>query len=166
MTKPSSISLSHWSPQPIIALQSCPQPPSQTPVDKPRGLWVSAASERSWSAFCESIGLPLGSFCYDVHLAADAHILFIDDAAGLDSFTEEFGTAVPLGFMKGIDWPGVAAQYQGILVVPYIHQRRLTLHTLWYYGWDCAGGCIWDATAIDSLQPRPSSFSVLEGSPA
>ena len=27
---------------------------------------------------------------------------------------------------------------------------------LWYHGWDCASGCIWDLKAIDSINVRRS----------
>ena len=33
--------------------------------------------------------------------------------------------------------------------------RRLDMETRWYYGWDCASGCVWDASAVQSVEPLP-----------
>jgi hypothetical protein len=55
-------------------------------------------------------------------------------------------------YLYYIDWSKVAAKHQGIIIAPYCYARRLTYHTAWYYGWDCASGCIWDLKAIQSVE--------------
>jgi hypothetical protein len=32
----------------------------------------------------------------------------------------------------------------------------LRMGLMWYYGWDCASGCIWDTSVIErvTLEPR------------
>ena len=50
-----------------------------------------------------------------------------------------------------IDWNRVAKKYQGIIITPYIWERRLTTTCTWYYGWDVASGCIWDNKAIKEI---------------
>lgn len=64
----------------------------------------------------------------------------------IDSFTHRYG--IP-GFFGSpmINWPAVAIEYQGVIVAPYSWERRNS----WYYPWDCASGCIWDAAAIESI---------------
>ncbi len=47
----------------------------------------------------------------------------------------------------------VAKLYQGIIIAPYCYSIRLDNDCFWYYPWDCASGCIWDATAIAALVP-------------
>ena len=47
-----------------------------------------------------------------------------------------------------IDWPAVATDYPGLIIAPYQWSCRMSEFTRWYYGWDCASGCIWNADAI------------------
>jgi hypothetical protein len=53
-----------------------------------------------------------------------------------------------------IDWYRVAEQYDGIIITPYIYERRLTEYTTWYYSWDCASGCIWNGKAIANITSK------------
>lgn len=46
-----------------------------------------------------------------------------------------------------IDWPKIMKHYAACEINPYLYQRRL--ESAWYYGWDCASGCVWDRTAIE-----------------
>ena len=50
-----------------------------------------------------------------------------------------------------IDWPKVAERYDGIIIAPYQWSRRLD-GPMWYYGWDCASGCVWRARAVLELK--------------
>lgn len=126
---------------------------------KPRGLWVSVEGNGDgWSDWCrdEQFGGEGLAFEHEVVLAEDAHLLWLSTAEHLDAFTVEYGTpmypAEPTIRHRGIDWPGVAKVYQGIVIAPYLWERRLDPDTFWYYGWDCASGCIWDLTAIARLE--------------
>ncbi len=47
-----------------------------------------------------------------------------------------------------LEWDKVKDKYQGIIIAPYQWECRLALETCWYYGWDCASGCIWDLDCI------------------
>jgi hypothetical protein len=49
-------------------------------------------------------------------------------------------------FSNNIEWGQIAETYSGIIVAPYSRARRETY--LWYYGWHCASGCIWDTRVI------------------
>lgn len=40
-----------------------------------------------------------------------------------------------------LHWSRIFADYAGLVVAPYMHERR---HVHWYYGWDVPGGVIWD----------------------
>ena len=46
------------------------------------------------------------------------------------------------------DWAKVASHYDGIEICPYIESRR---NMTWYYGWDVASGCVWNASGIKEL---------------
>jgi hypothetical protein len=110
---------------------------------KPRGLWVSVDGDE---------GLERLTHAHVITLADRANILRLSGAADLDAFTAEFLHKPYPGLeYRAIDWRPVAAKYQGIIIAPYIWERRLTDHAPWYYAWDCASGCIWDASAIKNV---------------
>lgn len=129
---------------------------------KPSGFWLSVDDgEMGWADWCRAEEYELaGLACvHDVTLKGDAHILRISDPAGIDAFTAEFAGLDydgrrNLGRVWRIDWPRVAKLYQGVVIAPYIWERRLDMVSSWYYGWDCASGCIWDASAIASIRLR------------
>jgi hypothetical protein len=126
---------------------------------KPRGFWVSVEGDDDWKSWCKAEGFALDRLehTYDVQLAETASILRLKSAEDIDTFTKEYGVTILPNMPRmgmGIDWSRVAARYQGLIIAPYIWDRRLTSHTFWYYGWDCASGCIWDVSAIASLVLR------------
>lgn len=55
-----------------------------------------------------------------------------------------------------IDWFQVVRNFPGIIIAPYLWERRNSNRSnwdsCWYYGWDCASGCIWDLRCIESFQ--------------
>lgn len=124
---------------------------------KPVGLWVSIGDE--WEKWCreEKFALERLTCKYRVILKKEANILYLDTEdkiydmhkkypckkesisklIGLDDDTHE------------IDWLKVKSEYQGIIISPYQWECRLSLDSSWYYGWDCASGCIWDINCIE-----------------
>jgi hypothetical protein len=119
--------------------------------EKPVGLWVSVLGEDDWPSFCRAEGFGLSSLRVEhtIELADTAHILTLVGGSELDLFTHEYGIQVRGD--TAINWPEVAAQFQGIIIAPYAYSRRLNSLTNWYYGWDCASGCIWHPAAIASV---------------
>jgi len=115
---------------------------------KPEGLWISV--DQSWKEFAQKEGL--GSFDYatEVILSESANILIINSVQDLDSFTIQYGTKLD-NIIDCIDWQRVASHYDGIIIGTYLWERRITY--LWYYGWNCASGCIWNADAVAQLRP-------------
>ena len=91
--------------------------------------------------------------CTEVVLAPNAAVLTIPTAFDLDLFTEEYIERGEARYLSRIRWDRVAERYQGIVIAPYHWSRRMADHTFWYYGWDCASGCIWDAAAVAELRP-------------
>ena len=144
---------------------------------KPRGLWVSDEDETewSWSWWCKT-EMPEwieGTSQQEVVLVKDANVLLLSTMDELLEFTERFAK-VPDDYpedMRGgffeamhIDWPLVASMYDGIVITPYIWSCRLDGRTSWYYGWDCASGCIWNPAAIDYIVDLPNmAIDTLEG---
>lgn len=134
---------------------------------KPRGLWVSVEGEYDWLEWCMNEEFNLGGFkyVYEVKLKETANILYLRSAEDIDSFTDKYITlGGPPGFVEKlieagippmesaaakIDWNKVIKEYDGIVITPYCWERRMARHTTWYYGWDCASGCIWNINALD-----------------
>ena len=76
----------------------------------------------------------------------------------MDSFTSRYEFWKEWGGPSGnkwrdrcINWRAVAGDYAGLIITPYQWSRRLEPYS-WYYGWDCASGCIWDPSAITDIK--------------
>lgn len=125
------------------------------PDAKPRGLWVSVEGNGDgWREWCEAEDFRTDwTHAYDVTLTEGANILLLSTPYDLDDFTEDFervrDDARPWRHGLHIDWRRVAEEYDGIIITPYQWRRRMEL--MWYYGWDCASGCIWRSDAIAAL---------------
>lgn len=148
--------LTHYSREPLTAIQSRGQRPE--PNDKPRGLWVSVdEGGEGWKDWCEVEGYRLHRLAcvHDVMLASDVRILHLSNVDDIDVFTAAYHAPIAPGIASRlINWSAVADKYQGIIIAPYIWERRVDDLTFWYRGWDCASGCLWDAAAIESIRLR------------
>jgi hypothetical protein len=148
--------LLHYSNLPIGDIHSSPQPELN---DKPKGLWVSVKGEDDWENWCRGENFSLeGLACvHEVKLHSNARILRVSDAWGIEDLTRRYGAerypelSSLCGRMDAIKWREIAGEYQGVVIAPYIWSKRLAFDSFWYYGWDCASGCIWDADAIQSV---------------
>lgn len=145
--------LSHWAAEPV-AVAPCHY--FQHREYKPNGLWFDV--DEDWQRWCdgENFDVEGRAVQHEVRILEPSRVLVLDSVPRLDRFTEKFG--VPPWYRKkpsrddydprhcAIDWPAVAAEYGGIIIAPYQWERRLDL--MWYYGWDCASGCVWDTSII------------------
>jgi len=137
-------------------------PREQTLTCKPHGFWLSDdESNMSWEDWCttENFRSIERAFKYDVHLTMDANILYIRNKFDLELFNKEYTTehshldrnSYLSKYEK--DWILVAQKYDGIVISPYMWDYRYSGDFSWYYGWDCASGCIWNTDkAIEKLE--------------
>jgi hypothetical protein len=150
--------LLHYAAQPLPpALNARPQEIEM----KPRGLWVSVEGNDDWPSWCvgENFALDSLSHVHEITLAENASILRLSTASEIAELTSDY--ACPLPGMPPhhytrayvMDWPRLAGQYDGLIIAPYMWSCRLDY--LWYYGWDCASGCIWNPRAIAEHRLRP-----------
>jgi hypothetical protein len=83
------------------------------------------------------------------------HIRILQSAGDINAFTRQYGrdlfSDIQRQFSNYIMWGEVAEKHSGIVINPYSRARNLTY--LWYYGWNCAGGCIWDTGVIRLGRP-------------
>ncbi len=146
---------------------------------KPNGLWFDVNG--SWKRWCEAVQLQPEALHYrhSVNILDTSRILFLKDVKNIDAFTQRFGhdfsdNIKPLQSHEELDqftgqygkdlfkeimgqftnyimWEEVAKEYSGIIITPYSRARSQTY--LWYYGWNCAGECIWDTEIVELGKP-------------
>lgn len=133
-------------------------------MGKPDGLWVSVENEYGWNEWCTSEDYALKRLKYQhkVILKKEAKILHLKSNNDILNFTKEYGSLSDDFFINwAVDYNSVKSKYQGIIISPYQWDCRLHPQCGWYYGWDCASGCIWDLSCIKIFQlitkslPRP-----------
>lgn len=115
---------------------------------KPKGFWVSVKGEDDWPSWCYAAdwGIPHLTYQHRVTLAPDANILLIDTLEKLTVFNREFSDFDGFFGYDEVRWPEVAKLYAGIIIAPHFWTSRMRM--MWYSGWDCTSGCIWDLSAI------------------
>ena len=129
--------------------------------DKPKGLWYGI--DDSWWEWCALEGVH--AWIKDKRICRlhidTSDILFLRSVEDIDRFTSEWGIRghnyydlnYDLNYVWDIRWADLAIVYKGIEIAPYFWERRLHEITKWYYTWDCASGCIWDLSAVTSVEP-------------
>lgn len=150
--------LLHYSHKPILKLDERRYPISARTIGKPGGLWLSCDNE--WEEWSKEADYNIEGLAYShpIILLPFAKILRLSSAESIDEFTKQYIAAPrnPLCFDRDtyeINWAPIKEAYQGIIIAPYQWGCRLSPDTMWYYGWDCASGCIWDLAAIESFGP-------------
>ena len=146
---------------------------AQTSDYKPVGLWYGIAD--SWIDWClgEDYG-GIHKYIYEL-IIDETKILKIDNIEKFEAFEREHKdlpewekkrreTTHPwetgingVPDVKGaylrlnsINYERVASNFSGIEISPYLWEKRM--ESMWYYGWDCASGCIWKPDAIKGLR--------------
>lgn len=141
--------LSHYSRDPIkqILPINYGQPHELSPYEKPYGFWVSVDGADDWPSWCmaEQYQTEHLAHKYTVHLSDAASIAMLSSPSCFDRFEGAYGRDPHNCGMRDrlcIDWRAVADDYDGIIIAPYQWSERMSRS--WYYGWDCASGCLWN----------------------
>lgn len=152
-----------YSDAPILAGEQYDVPQSHElgKYNKPLGFWITDDSKDCWRSWCigEQFGLERLTHKHEIVLD-ESGILFLRTPCEILDFHDGYGVEKwwgPDGQPRKyrdwcIDWRRVAEQYAGIIITPYQWTLRLNAGTDWYYGWDCASGCIWKASAIREIR--------------
>ena len=157
------LKLSHFTSDPIDAVVSKSQEEAQ--YFKPSGLWVSVDGPDDWPSWCrsEEFGDIDNEIRYRVDLNSNCNVLILSTSGQLKDFNKKYSYTPSayknlLAGIGWINWKKVANDYQGLIIAPYCWELRLDPDVMWYYGWDCASGCIWAAEAVKSITPvaKPS----------
>lgn len=169
----------HWSARPVkLAGRTYPQ--SGHP--KPNGFWFDV--DDSWKRWCISVRFRINRLRYshEVTILDPSRVLLLETAEEIDRFTRAYGhdlsshieplqgpeemrafadqygqdlfAGIRKHFSACILWGEVAQRHAGIIVAPYIPERSTAY--LWYAGWNCAGGCVWDLSVIRLGRAHPT----------
>lgn len=154
--------LFHYSRKPVTKIR---------PVDtriagacyKPAGFWVSVDAPDSdgeswgWRDWCleENWGASSLAHRHRVMLNDAARVLHIMNLEELYAFDARYCKAKDESDRlhwgtDGIAWNRVILDYTGLIIAPYQHAARFEF--MWYYGWDCASGVIWDTSIITGIE--------------
>lgn len=147
----------HYSEQPIEfdPSRTYEQHPPST-FGKPNGLWVSVEGEDDWLSWCQEEQFEWAALTAShlVILSDSANLKIITTVEEMDEFSLKYGVETDwerkFSRVKSnwpIDWGTVAEDFDGLIIAPYQYSRRYD----WYYGWDCASGCLWNLSAIASV---------------
>lgn len=138
--------LLHYSREPLVTIRSVEQLDDQS--RKPRGLWVSVEGDDDWKQWCLDADFRTENLVCETEVVVQpgAQVLTIASETELDAFHGIYATSNRSWHDSAPCWREVAKRWQGIVICPYQWSRRMTL--MWYYTWDCASGCFWDASAI------------------
>ena len=131
----------HYSTRPITGLRSRRQDSKRWTAYKPVGLWYGVGGD--WRRWCcaEQRDWIEGKWVYRVCLGR-ARILRLSTVSEVLAFDREYGVPIWPGLQFAQpDWNRVSHQWDGVEIAPY--QGELLL---WYYGWDCASGCVWNSS--------------------
>lgn len=156
----------HYSSSPAQILLANKKPLDPSFGMKPRGLWITPEyAKHNWYDWCMSEDFRTAelNFIHDVTFIKNANILRLDTQADIVAFTEEYGFNIleslgqrsMVGGQDAIHWDLVATKYHGILIPEYHWDLRMNHLARWYYPWDCASGCIWNVSVIESIVVRP-----------
>ena len=141
---------------------------SLKPHFKPKGLWYAEGYDwlawmyEDWESRVDR-HIESKAHFHTVNIA-DMNILKIDESNFLD-FEAEYAISNNLSdgvenfsvlrersnkFFTGfIRWDAVAEKYSGIEIMPHLWEHRL--ESVWYNGWDCSSGCIWNPDVFLSV---------------
>lgn len=111
---------------------------------KPIGVWYGWNS--AWLNWCISENFCDTEYEFFYHInIKELNVLKITTPSEFMDFENNFQMPIipNLPMMnKGINWTEVKKQFDGIEIIPYMHQFRFG--HIWYYGWDVASGCVWN----------------------
>lgn len=149
--------LFHYSKEPLEQIVSKHQYTNQREKHgwlKPYGLWVSVGIE--WSRWCkmEHFMLDHLRYCYQIFLKPDHNVLCLKTYTDIVDFNKKWRDPSRSYFTGNlgsiINWGLLSGSYDGLIISPYDYRARFDF--LWYYGWDCASGCIWNKKSIEKFE--------------
>jgi len=147
----------HSSPRPFEKMLPVTQDDNKRrPMGKPLGLWYGFGD--SWLELVRrrlsNSPTAKNKYLYRFEINP-SRVLIVKD---ISVFAKEYkgelfpGQGHSYFIEDGIDWKKVAAKWGGIEIPEYQWGFRSSIDHMWYCGWDCASGCLWDPAALISFE--------------
>lgn len=127
---------------------------------KPTGFWVSDDDEYGWRNWChnECFRPENLELAYEITLVENHHVRIIKTSEEIKQWTRYYSRLNLHRF--SLDWLAMRQEWDGLIITPYHWEIRLDPDHAWYYGWDCASGCIWNPAAIRSFDTCQNKVTV------
>jgi hypothetical protein len=125
---------------------------------KPNGLWFSVEGPYDWKWWCtgENFNLENLAVSYELKLKENAKILYLETETEILEMAEKYPFKTRTWDADSdtyqLNWNDIKKEYQGIIIPQYLWACRMSQNSCWYYGWDCASGCIWDLDCIEEFK--------------
>jgi hypothetical protein len=118
---------------------------------------VSVEGPDDWAQWCNnSENFSLGKYVSEIFLKEPNNVFHIKNCFELDDFHKKYKRKFDEEIFNRagyLDWVKIRADYSGLIITPYLYERRLADGMMWYYSWDCASGVIWDVSCIGRVEP-------------
>ncbi len=120
---------------------------------KPCGMWISdEKSDFGWKDWCEGEQFNIDALKYKTRIIIDTKdVLVLDTPEKLIDFNQKWCSSQVSLYERFPKWKELKKIYKGIIISPYQWDFRLNHDFFWYYGWDCASGCIWDLSCVKKV---------------
>jgi hypothetical protein len=136
---------------------------------KPLGLWVSDQHDDiNWPQWCVANYYNIHKLRFKTCLNVDiTNVLVVDTEKKMEelqdkwSYVEIYRGSGP--YLVHPDWDVLSQEYKGNIISPYQDKYRLDLKYQWYYGWDCASGCLWNLDCIKEVGTSEEFYLPLKG---
>jgi hypothetical protein len=107
---------------------------------KPYGIWFGCGPD--WlDRMAFGSEPPTGKhYVYKLELDKSEYLIINSDSQ-LKAFSKRYSLGP-----YDVNWPLVAIEFNGIIISPFLY--RVAGNHDWYYPWDVASGCTWDASTV------------------
>jgi hypothetical protein len=117
---------------------------------KPHGLWLSDGE--GWKNLCIDNEFMLGDIAYSSVINVDMTDIFeVGSGMKATDLQQKYPNLRLDGSSRFIDWPSVKRDFKGVYLSIYPFQWSTNA----FYGWDVESCCVWDLTAIKSVDTDP-----------
>ena len=116
---------------------------------------VTVDGPDDWASWCRGADFRTDrlTFKSEVVVRPESPILIASNSTDITAICSLYGKrSFGHHLIATIDWPTIAVHYAGVVIAPYNWEHRLSLDSFWYYGWDCASGCIWDLSVLGAKE--------------
>ena len=142
----------------LDAERELPESSGMTAVGKPSGLWYGCGT--AWLEWCLREEFGVNRYVLEIDVD-ESRILRLRSPAQIERFVRFYrddSRALMVhgvgDIIRAVDWGRVRERWAGVEIDPYCPALSWTAvghdfrSPIWYSGWDCSSGCLWDLSAV------------------